>query len=124
MPQQRGGANSRTPAGGLLGQLKPVDGEAVDPATHAAPLSLAVHVTLCVAHVGRLDLVATVALSAELQPSVQVTPGGGLLSGRAVWTGRPRGTGDAVGETPGNRTLRLWGNRRWTESPGGLEAKG
>lgn len=76
--QQRGGEDSRTPSGRLLGQLQPVDGEAVDAATHAAPLSFALHVTVRLAYVGCLDLVAAVALGSELQPSIQVTPGGGV----------------------------------------------
>lgn len=73
----RGGADSRTPARRLLGQLQPVDGEAVGATTHAAALALAPHVTLGLAHVCRLDLVAAVALSSELQPGIQVTPGEG-----------------------------------------------
>lgn len=76
-----GGANSRTPAGRLLGQLQPVDGQAVGATAHAGPLALALHVALCLAHVCRLDLVPAVALSAELQPGIQVTPRGRLLSG-------------------------------------------
>lgn len=88
--QQWAGADSRTPSGRLLGQLQPVDGEAVDATTHAAPFSFAVHITVRFTHVGRLDLVTTVALSAELQPSVQVTPGGRLLSGRQQYQGDPR----------------------------------
>lgn len=74
---ERGRADSRTPAGRLLGQLQPVDREAVGAAAHAASLALALHVALCLAHVRRLDLVAAVALGAELQPGIQVTPGGG-----------------------------------------------
>lgn len=106
-----------------MGQLQPVDGQAVGSPAHAAPLALAVHVTLRLAHVGRLDLVATVALGAELQPSIQVTPGGGCCQagvpapmetrgkGRESWPGRrspgmswlwglggPRGDGDTDAE--------------------------
>ena len=90
---ERGGADSRTPAGCLLGQLQPVDGEAVGATAHAAPLALAVHVTLRLAHVCRLDLVATVALGAELQPSIQVTPGGGCCQARVTATMENPGTG-------------------------------
>lgn len=92
-PQRGAGANSRTPAGRLLGQLQPVDGEAVGAATQAAALALALHVTLGLAHVGRLDLVAAVALGAELQPSVQVTPGGDCCEATAAATMETSGTG-------------------------------
>lgn len=84
---QRGArADSRTPAGRLLGQLQPVDGEAVGTTAHTAPLALALHVALCLAHVCCLDLVAAVALGTELQAGIQVTPGGGCCQARAVAT--------------------------------------
>lgn len=118
--QQWAGADSRTPSGRLLGQLQPVDGEAVDATTHAAPFSFAVHVTVRFTHVGRLDLVTTVALSAELQPSVQVTPGGRLPSGRQQYQGDPRGQETQWEKPPIPGPGRLWGTG---QSPGGTEAK-
>lgn len=69
-----------TPAGGFLGQLQAVDGEAVDPAAGVALLSLALHVALGFAGIGRLDLVPAVALGPEFQPRVQVTP-----AERGIW---------------------------------------
>ena len=99
-----------------MGQLQPVDGQAVGSAAHAAPLALAVHVTLRLAHVCRLDLVAAVALGAELQPSVQVTPGGGCCQARVP---APMETpGEGRESWPGRRSQgmgQLWGLR----GPGG-----
>jgi hypothetical protein len=61
--------------------------------------TLALHVALCLAHVCRLDLVATVALSTELQPSIQVTPAGGYCQAgqRPPWSPGDR-------ESPGGTT--------------------
>lgn len=104
--QQRVGKDSRTPSGRLLGQLQPVDGEAVDAATHTARLSFALHVTVRFAHIGCLDFVAAVALGAELQPSIQVTPGGRGWGEAAVRQG------DSTRETPGDRRHGDQGGRR------------
>ena len=93
-----------------MGQLQPVDGQAVGSAAHAAPLALAVHVTLRLTHVCRLDLVAAVALGAELQPSVQVTPGGGGCQARVPAPMETPGEGREL--RPGRRSWRmgrLWG---------------
>lgn len=106
----RGGADSRTPAGGLLGQLQPVDGQAVGSPAHAAPLALAVHVTLRLAHVCRLDLVAAVALGAELQPSVQVAPGGGCCQAGVPATTETPEEGRASRPVRRPQAMgRLWG---------------
>lgn len=109
--QRRAGADSRTPAGRLLGQLQPVDREAIGATTHAAPLALAVHVTLRLAHVRRLDLVAAVALGTELQPSVQVTPGRGCCQARAPATMETPGTGRFT-QKGGLEDGRAMGTRR------------
>lgn len=98
------GADSRTPARRLLGQLQPVDGEAVGAAAHAAALAFAPHVTLGLAHICCLDLVATVALGTELQPGVQVTPGEGCDQAGAAATMQTPGLGDSK-EVGG-----LWGS--------------
>lgn len=98
------GADSRTPARRLLGQLQPVDGEAVGAAAHAAALAFAPHVTLGLAHICCLDLVAAVALGTELQPGVQVTPGEGCGQAGAAATMQTPGLGDSK-EVGG-----LWGS--------------
>lgn len=105
---ERGRADSRTPARRLLGQLQPVDGEAVGATAHAAALALAPHVTLGLAHVCRLDLVAAVALGSKFQAGIQVTPGEGCGQAGAA----------ATMQTPGTGRLRGMGGLRGPGPPG------
>lgn len=71
---RRGGG--LTAARWLLAQLQPVDGQPVGSSAQVALLSFALHVAFALRGVGRLDLVAAVALRSELQTGVHVTPWG------------------------------------------------
>lgn len=59
----------------LLAQLQPVDGQPVGSPTQVAFFSFTFHVALTLGSIGRLDLVAAVALGPELQTSIHVASG-------------------------------------------------
>lgn len=65
-----------TAAGWLLAQLQPIDGQSVGSSAHVALLPLTLHAAFAVGDVGRLNLVATVALCSKLQACIHVSSSG------------------------------------------------
>lgn len=99
-----------TSPGRLLSQLQPVDGQPVHTSADVALLPLALHAALRLAHVHGLDFVSAVAFGPELQPCIQVAPGGREQSQSSVLhQGQQDSTGGRnKGRSAGGSRHRGW----------------